>query len=131
MKQRDNVSGFELFPEGHYEFTVESRPEKFKTPSGKATYRKWQFGVIVNGQKRTFKTALFAWNSKSLLLALGGVVCDNGEVEWDDEEVIGKKFTAEVVHEPDFKGVTRAALKDIRSDIWSSEMEEDEENLPF
>jgi len=118
-KVRTNVDGFELFPEGHYEFTVERKPEKFKTPSGKATYRKWQFGTILNGQKKTFTTALFPWDSKELLLALGGMELENGQIEWDDEEVIGKKFTAEIVHLPDYKGVTRSTLQNV------------EEALPF
>lgn len=115
-KQRDNVSGFSLFPEGHYEFIVETKPEKFKTPSGKSTYRKWQFGTIVDGQKKTFKTPLFPWDSKDLLIALGGIVLENGEIEWDDEEIIGKKFVADIVHLPDYKGVIRAALQNVEGE---------------
>lgn len=113
VKERTDVSRFSLFPEGFYEFTVERKPEKFKTPSGKGTYRKWYFGTIINGQKRTFQTAMFSWDSKDLLIALGGIVCEDGEIEWDDEEVIGKKFQAEVVHLPDYKGVIRATLQNI------------------
>ena len=115
-KQRDNVNGFRLFPEGHYEFTVEKKPEKFKTPSGKATYRKWYFGTIFNGQKRTYTKLLFPWDSKDLLIALGGIVCEDGGIEWDDEEVVGKKFIADVVHLPDRNNIMRDNLENIETE---------------
>lgn len=121
-KERTNVSRFELFPEGHYEFTVEKKPDKFKTPSGKATYRKWYFGTTIDGRHRRFVTALFPWDSRDLLLALGGVVCEDGEIEWDDEEVVGKKFRTEIVHSLDYKGIIRATLTNIEG------MDED---IPF
>lgn len=113
VKQRDSVVQYPLFPTGGYDFTVEAKPEKFRTPSGKATYRKWRFGTFVNGEKRTFVKVLFPWESKDLLLALGGVEVENDEIEWDDDEVAGKRFTAEIAHEPDYNGKTQAVLKNI------------------
>ena len=115
MRESTDTNRFTLFPEGHYRFAVIGRPEKFKTASGKGTYRKWIFTTFEEGNIKTFKTVMFPWESNELLIALGGVVTGPGVVDWDDEEVDKKEFEADVVHEPDNKGQMRARLKNATS----------------
>ena len=110
--QRDSVSKFPLFPVGHCKLTVESKPEKFRTPSGNATYRKWRFATTVNGEKKTCEMLLFPWDAEELLLAIGGAK-EGEEVIWDDDKVAGAIFNADIAHEADYKGVIRTVLKNV------------------
>lgn len=99
MRERTNTkSQFELIPEARYGFTVLEKPLKFK--AGKTTYRKWKF-ICQFEDKRTKDIWInfFPWDSKDLLMALGGQIPDGGDdVEWDDDLVAGRQFSADLVH---------------------------------
>ena len=120
MKESTNTQQFEVVPEGRYKFTVIGVPEKRRTSSGKSTFRIWKLAGI-NEKKQAFNNIsilMFPWDSKDLLLALGGTLEseDSEIVEWDDEEVDGKNFTADLYYEKDKNGKDMAKLKNI-SDI--------------
>jgi hypothetical protein len=96
MIERTNVGKFNLVPEGNYTFTVLGRPEKIRT--AKTSYRKWKLGItekkLVTNEITVF---LFPWESKELLLAVGGKE-EGNEIVWDDEEVDQKTFDADLKH---------------------------------
>jgi hypothetical protein len=114
MRERTEVAR-KIFPEGTYTFTVLSC-EKFRTV--KSTYRKWKFQTTVDGELSQLWVNIFPWESKELLLALGGAEEEDKSITWDDEEVIGKKITATVYHAPDKNDTTKVwpRIKDIKSD---------------
>ena len=84
MAKERTKTGFELFPEGQYDFTVSKKPEKRRMESGR-TYRLWEFTTIVDGASIKYTTVMFPNTSRLLLMALGGVEERPGEIEWDDE----------------------------------------------
>lgn len=123
MKERTNTSregGFTPIEEGIYHFTVLSKPDKFRTASGKSTYRKWKFVTDVNGKRREVHIVLFPWESEDLLLFLGGKKIGN-EVEWDPDEVEGVKFKALLQHKSyqgnDGKDKLKYVLSDFENEI--------------
>lgn len=117
--EREDTKRFELFTEGNYEFTVEDKPEKFRTESGKSTYRKWKLVTMIDGELKKFTTVIFPWESKDLLIALGGqpIPEDPEVIEIDYDLVEGKKFLADVIHEKDNNGVLRAKLRNATETI--------------
>src|SRR3990167_4777538 len=125
-KERTDTRQFKLLAEGTYTFTVEKKPEKFRTE--KSTYRKWFLSYLDEmGGRRQFRKILFPWNSKDLLLALGGIEITPDEIEWDDTEVIGKIFKAIIVHRPDRQGTIREEFEKIQSLDAINDMEIKEE----
>jgi hypothetical protein len=115
VRETTNTERFELFPEGQYKFTVVGKPEKIKT--GKTSYRKWIFSYEgYNGNLRKVSFIIFPWESEELLLAVGGNKVKGG-VDWDDDQVDGKVIEADVVHEADNRGTTRAKIKNVKEQI--------------
>jgi len=116
-RERTDVSNdFELFPEGHYRFTVVGVPGKYKT--GKSSYRKWKLSYNAGGgiiKMTTF--ILFPWDSKELLLAVGGKEASDGSIDWDDEEVARKEIEADVVWERCNDDKVRAKIKNVKEAI--------------
>lgn len=124
MKERTNIkSQFELIPEARYGFKVLERPEKFR--AGKTTYRKWKFKCKVNEDKtKDVWINFFPWESKDLLLAVGGQLADGSdEVDWDDEAVVGREFSADLRH--------RGYKDKDGNDKVGYELSNYEEGLPF
>lgn len=119
MRETTNTSKFPKTPEGHYFFTVDGKPEKRRSGTGKSTFRIWK--LKCRELHRVISIILFPWDSKELLLALGGTEVMPDEIEWDDETVSGKSFFADVVHEEDNNGDTRERLKNIIPEAWDEE----------
>lgn len=114
--EKTNTRTNNLIPEGTYTFTVIGRPEKFRSQDGQKTYRKWMLTFQFNGNKITASKIFFPWNSRELLLSLGGQESPDNpdEIIWDDEQVDGKAFSAHVVHERAKDGKMRENFLDIK-----------------
>lgn len=120
MRETTNTSKFPKTPEGHYHFTVDEKPEKRRSSSGKSTFRIWK--LKCQELHRVISIVLFPWDSKELLVALGGSEILPGEIEWDDETVLGKSFQADVVHEEDANGGdAREKLRNVVAEATSEE----------
>jgi len=113
MRETTNTSQFPVTPEGRYFFTVVDKPEKRRTSSGKSTYRIWVLRCRELG--RNVRVLLFPWESKELLLAVGGEEISSENIDWDDETVSGKSFYADIVHEQDNNGNIREKLVNVNS----------------
>ncbi|MBT9164943.1 MAG: hypothetical protein DDT23_00954 [candidate division WS2 bacterium] len=100
--------------EGTYIATVE-RTEKRKTPNGKP-FRIWTFWIPLQPEgSRRVRILLFPGESKELLLSLGGVEVQKNKIEWDDEEVIGRRIRAYFHYQKDNDGKERLKLKNCES----------------
>lgn len=91
----DTRSQFERLPADRYLFSVSEKPEKLEY--SKTTARNWKLKASnVHGEYLgTIQIRLFPWESKDLLLALGGKLNEGTEkVTWDDEKVEGLEFLA-------------------------------------
>lgn len=87
-------------PEGKYIFEVTDEPEERESAKG-YPYQAFKFEAEDEyGIKRQFSDIFFPFEEryKDLLLALGGIEKDNGEVGLEDD-VTGKKFRADIKHE--------------------------------
>ncbi len=117
MKEVTNTASYTLTPEGTYRLTVVGRPEKRRTSNGKNTFRIWKFKTTVSGTPVTISILMFPYESRELLLAVGGKEIRPNEIEWDDEFVDGKTIIADLVHEPDKTGQLREKLKNVRPEM--------------
>lgn len=52
----------------------------------------------LEGFNDPFEYDLVPWEAKEFLIAVGGKETPDGYVEWDDDRVDGKEFTADVVY---------------------------------
>lgn len=109
MREKTDTSRFKLFPAGTYDVTVLSRPKKLQSKNGKSTYRRWQFGTVIDDKMVEFEIFLFPWESEVLLLGLGFKM-EGTIIDWDDEQVEGKELTIKIEHIPDKNGVPRAKI---------------------
>ena len=127
----ENVRRRRLIEEGHYNFIVEGKPEKFATK--KTHYRKWKFNYFKDGVWQSETFILFPWESAELYLAVGGYIDDKGFAHFDPDKVSGKEIEADVVHEKDWQGTPRAKLKNIKAveEGTKKEEPEEEDNIPF
>jgi hypothetical protein len=87
MRENMPTNQYPKLSEGKHEFKILSVSERIPTP--KTHYRKW----IFISEDIEIRTNLFPWEAAKLLIALGYEEKDNS-IEWDDEEVIGKPFSA-------------------------------------
>jgi len=123
VEERTNTAGMSLdLKDGVYEFTVMGKPGKFAT--AKSHYRKWRFGLILEGKPETVQILLFPWESEDLLLALGGRK-EGKDTIWDPDKVDKKRIKAEIVHEKGNDDVIRMKIK--RAKALKSGSKEEEE----
>ena len=115
VRENTNTSQYALVQKGNYLLTVVGIPEKRRSESGQSTYRIWKFSYLKGSERYSFNVLCFPWESEELLLAVGGIKQDDGTVEWDDEQVAGKSFRADVVHRADNKGKMREKLENIQA----------------
>lgn len=106
-----------MLPEAHYILKVEGKPEKVQ--QGKTHYWDWNF-ITEDGRKLNMR--MYPWESKALLIAVGGKLDPKNEtVKWDDDQVDGKEIEADLVHEeyPKKDGTkgTKQVLKNIEATI--------------
>lgn len=98
-------TGGERIPNARYLFEVSGKPEKIILTRG-GTQRKWIFKVMSLEEKNGVRDLiqdglqiyLAPWKSKDLLLAVGGELVPGtvDDIEWDDEQVDGKWFSANI-----------------------------------
>ena len=95
--------------EGQYTFTISKEPEQRKHSGAKQDFISVTFFFRAedsNGNVRGHIESLLPWESKykDVLLAIGGMENEQGEVHLHEtEDIVGKSFTAEIVHEEDKK----------------------------
>lgn len=91
---------YALLREGKYLFEVIDEPEQRETDKG-YSYQAFQFeSEDEYGIKHKFSDIFFPFEEryKDLLLALGGIEKQDGEVALE-EDITGKKFGADIRHE--------------------------------
>lgn len=111
-------TGRVLNAEGYYEAMVESAPVK-KTIKKDGIPRfvlyEWEFSAVLKGEGLILKISLFSSQMADLLRALGAVEASPNKFDWDDEEVVGKSISFNLVHVADKNGVMREQLSDIKA----------------
>jgi len=130
-------------PEGTYEFTLKQEPIK-RRPSSEADFVVVKFVFKVTGKginsARQHMESLLPWDVKygQLLLALGAKRSEDGRVHLSESvNIIGKSFTADIVHEPDKEDPRKkwARISNIRIPYEeSSNLDEDDidqDDIPF
>lgn len=102
-------------PEGEYIFTVSKEPEKRKRHNKKGEeFIAIDFFFKIDdgsGSARQHRESMVPWEERygDLLLALGGKPDSKGQVHFSDmPDPVGKKFTAEILHEPDKEDATKS-----------------------
>ena len=94
---------FKMFPEGtDYNFRVAGVPLKFKHDGGGTQYA-WEFETLINNSIETHKERFFPSQIAPLLRALGCQEIEGGVFEWEREDVNGKTFIGDIVHEANSK----------------------------
>ena len=95
--------------EGQYTFTISSEPEQRKHTGANNDFVSVKFFFRVEDSKGNVKShveSLLPWEPKyrDILLAIGGTEDERGEVHLHEtENIVGKSFTAEIIHEEDKK----------------------------
>jgi len=95
--------------EGQYTFTISKEPEQRKHSGAKQDFVSVTFFFRAEdsyGNTKSHVESLLPWEPryKDVLLAIGGVEDEQGEVHLHEtEDIVGKSFTAEIVHEEDKK----------------------------
>ena len=101
MRERTET-GYEVFPEGHYTFTVTEPATKGKSPKGKYYYI-FKFKSVVNGRPKKYTEVMMTWMAGELLRALRCTEESKGVFDWDKEEIVGRSVVADIIHEPHFQ----------------------------
>ena len=135
-------------PEGAYTFIVSEAPTKRKHNSGtdKEFVAVAFFFRVEDGSGNAYKhrESLVPWNPvyQDLLIALGGELDDKGNAHLGDmeEDLVGRSFGAEIIHEPDKEDRTKswARIANIEppegreeEDVPMPNGKTDEDELPF
>ena len=122
-------------PEGEYIFTISKEPEKRKHQGAQGDFVSVTFFFKVDdgsGVPREHKESLLPWEERygTLLLALGGERDEKGQVHLSDMmDIIGKKFKAEIKHEPDRDDPSKTWAR--ISSIETPEGIPEEDDVPF
>lgn len=107
-----------MLKEGEYLFEIYEVSSRVKT--AKSHYRTWKFNTVINGETEQIWINYFPFTVGELLLVLGYEQDKNGYFDWDDEEVIGKKFIAKLTYEL-VEGKNYPRLSNFKSVETSSE----------
>lgn len=103
---------FKLIPEGVYDFTVSRRPKLETHPSG-YDYYVFDFEAIdKDGFSHNFRDLFFPNEDRlrGILLAVGGIEDEEGEVQIDEDEAVGMNFKGQIKHLV-IKGKERARIE--------------------
>jgi len=119
---------YRLLPEGIYHLTVSRKP-KLENKSGYDYYVFDFEAVDKNGYKQDYREFFFPNEErlKKVLLEFGGTEDREGEVQVDEDDVVGEFLTAEIKHVV-IKGRTRAKIERV---VKEKKADEDEEEPPF
>jgi len=125
-------------PEGKYTFTISKEPEKRKHHGPINDFVSILFSFKVDdgrGSVREHRESLLPWEGRygELLLALGGKKDDKGQVHLSETvDIIGKRFKAEIKHEPDKDDPDKTWARIVNisiPEVGGEEYEDDE--VPF
>ena len=123
-------------PEGKYTFKVSKEYEKRKHTNAQGDpFVSVTFFFKVDdgsGMPRDHRESLLPWEERygDLLLALGGTKDDKGQVHLSETgDIVGKKFRAEIKHEPDRDDSTKTWARIVNIEV--PEEVEDEDGVPF
>ena len=123
---------FKLLPEGVYDLTV-SRQPKMETHSGGYDYYIFDFEAIDrDGFSHDFREFFFPNEPRlrEVLLALGGIEDEEGEIQIDETEVLGLTFKGQVKHLT-VKGKERARIEKVIKERQRGAGSSNEEEPPF
>lgn len=154
-KEEDYVGGFKILPTGKYLFQILEVPvaKRYDSSKGKPvlTFKFELRAIMPDGETEKFKTSMPSWEASRLWQHLGFKKNQQGEWDFDEKELVGKKFDGEIVHEPDRNNPKRIWAKitnipvpdDVEEEDTDGELpeptekeedmeeEEEEEDLPF
>jgi hypothetical protein len=88
MKENMN-SNFEKLPEGNYVWEIYeiSEPQKKE----KCIQRTWKLNTVHNGETTQVWFYMRPWEYYAILNAMGYEKDANGDIEWEKEDIAGKK----------------------------------------
>lgn len=118
---------FNLLAEGIYEFFVSHRPKLDSTRG--YDYYVFDFEAIdPAGSKHEFRDFFFPNEERlhDVLLALGGIEDEEGQVQVDEDETVGMSFKGQIKHVV-VKGKERARIEKV---IEDKEQDVKDENEP-
>jgi len=135
-------------PEGQYTFIISGEPElrKFTGTNKDFVTVKFFFRVEdATGNVRNHMESFLPWEPryKDILLAIGGTEDDQGAVHLHETgEIIGKRFTAEIIHEEDKKDSSKTWARIANVELPEQKKEEEaptsmssdnepEDDIPF
>lgn len=130
-----------LVPEGHYSFQITEEPEVRKT--GNSVWMIFRFRVTYpDGNSRKYSDVFFPGDEKyRRLLLIAGAKPDEKGIphfsEMDTKNLVGIKFEADIVHNPDAKDTSK--IRDSIANIVlmdedvppPEESEKEEDEVPF
>lgn len=115
-KQSTNTSENTLPEQGFYDIATVESVKKKKIKEVYTAYQ-WTFSTA----KGNVSILMFSSAMGELLKALGAIETSPNNFDWDDEEVIGKHISFNLLHK-EIKGQLRAVLSDIKeaksNDAW-------------
>ena len=135
-------------PEGRYTFKIAKEPDKRRHQGEQGEFVSITFYFKVqslNGDVRDHVESILPWEDRyrDILLAIGGEEDESGNVHLGDMiDVVGRKFTARIKHEPDKNDRSKswARITDIEVNKESevedvpppaNGIEEDDSKIPF
>lgn len=135
-------------PEGQYTFIISGEPElrKFTGTNKDFVTVKFFFRVEdATGNVRNHMESFLPWEPryKDILLAIGGTEDDQGVVHLHEtDEILGKSFTAEIIHEEDKKDSSKIWARIANVELPEQKKEEEapasmsnddepEDDIPF
>jgi len=117
--------------EGQYTFTISKEPEQRKHSGAKQDFVSVTFFFRAEdsyGNTKSHVESLLPWEPryKDVLLAIGGVEDEQGEVHLHEtEDIVGKSFTAEIVHEEDKRDSSKTWARIVNIEPPGGREEED------
>ena len=121
-------------PEGRYAFRVAKEPDRRRHQGEQGEFISVTFYFKVqapNGDVRDHVESILPWEDRyrDLLLAIGGEEDEAGNVHLSEMlDVVGKKFTARIKHEPDKNDSSKSWARIV--DIEVKQKQEADEDVP-
>ena len=121
-------------PEGRYTFKIDQEPERRRHQGEGGEFISITFSFKVqaqNGDVRNHRESILPWEDRyrDILLALGGEEDEAGNVHLGEMfDIIGKKFTARIKHEPDRNDSSKSWAR--ITDIELNREQEADEDVP-
>ena len=82
-------------------------------PTAKSSYRVWKFNTEEDGKVKQLRQNFFSWDEVPMLSAMGYEKDKDGGVQWEREDVEGKRFKGLVKHR-EYQGKSYANIVDFK-----------------